>query len=67
MAMTLRLPLDDAEALRRFADLTQRSMHEVVREVVRDYIDTHSHETWLNRVLDEELPAYASALERLGQ
>lgn len=67
MAMTLRLPAEDAEALRRFAEFSDRSMQEVVREAVREYIETHSHESLLDRVLDEELPKYARALQRLGQ
>jgi len=65
--MTLRLPPRDAETLRRFADLTERSMQEVVREAVREYIESHSHDALLNHVPDEELPKYALALERLGQ
>ncbi|HEU5420454.1 MAG TPA: ribbon-helix-helix protein, CopG family [Streptosporangiaceae bacterium] len=67
MAMTLRL--DDAEtaALRRRADLEQRSMQDVARQAIRDYIEEHSRAELLDRVLDDELPRYAEALERLGQ
>jgi predicted transcriptional regulator len=67
MAMTLRL--DDAEtvALRRRADLEHRSMQDVARQAIREYIDGHSRAELLDRVLDEELPRYAEALERLGR
>jgi hypothetical protein len=34
---------------------------------VRDYIERTSRRELLDRVLDEELPRYAEALERLGQ
>jgi len=67
MAMTLRLSDDEAEALRRRAELEDRSMQEVARQAVREYVDSHSRSDLLDRVLDEELPRFAEALERLGQ
>jgi predicted transcriptional regulator len=67
MAMTLRLTDDEAEALRRRAEREGRSMQDVARQAVRDYVETNSRLDLLNRVLDEDLPRYAEALERLGQ
>ena len=67
MAMTLRLSDDEADALRRRAELESRSMQEVARQAVREYIETHSRAELLDKVLDEELPRYVEALERLGQ
>ena len=67
VAMTLRLTDDEAEALRRRARREGRSMQEVAREAVRDYIDRTSRRELLDQVLDEELPRYAEALERLGE
>lgn len=67
MAMTLRLTDTEADALRRFAERQSRSMQDVAREAVRHYIEQQSREELLERVLDEELPRYAEALERLGQ
>jgi hypothetical protein len=67
MAMTLRLADDETEALRRRADLEQRSMQEVARQAIREYVENHSRAELLDRVLDDELPRYAEALERLGQ
>ncbi len=67
MAMTLRLADDESEALRRRAALEQRSMQEVARQAIREYVENHSRTEVLDRVLDEELPRYAEALERLGQ
>lgn len=67
MAMTLRLDEHETAALRRRAELEGRSMQEVARQAVRDYIERTSKRQLLDRVLDEELPRYAEALERLGQ
>lgn len=67
MAMTLRLSDDETEALRRRAQHEGRSMQEVARQAVREYVDTTSRRELLDRVLDAELPRYAEALERLGE
>jgi hypothetical protein len=67
MAMTLRLTDAEAEVLRRRAKLERRPMQEVVRQAIREYVDSHSRAELLDRVLDEELPRYAEALERLAQ
>ncbi|MGY1709081.1 ribbon-helix-helix protein, CopG family [Geodermatophilus sp. SYSU D00758] len=67
VAMTLRLDDQETEALRRRAALEGRSMQEVARQAVRDYIERTSKRELLDRVLDQELPRYAEALERLGR
>ena len=64
--MTLRLTDHETDALRRRAELEGRSMQEVTRQAIREYIESHSRADLLDRVLDEELPRYAEALERLG-
>jgi hypothetical protein len=67
MAMTLRLTDHETDALRRRAELEGRSMQEVTRQAIREYIESHSRTELLDRVLDEELPRYAEALRRLAQ
>lgn len=67
MAMTLRLTDAETEALRLRAAREGRSMQEVAREAVRDYIDRTSRRELLDEVLDEQLPRYAEALRRLGE
>jgi predicted transcriptional regulator len=67
MAMTLRLTDDEAEALRRRSEHEHRSMQDVARQAIREYVENHSRADLLDRVLDEDLPRYAEALERLGQ
>lgn len=65
--MTLRLTEDEADALRRRSELEGRSMQDVARQAVREYVETHSRTELLDQVLDQELPRFAEALERLGQ
>jgi predicted transcriptional regulator len=67
MAMTLRLSNDESEALRERAVREGRSMQEVARSAVREYIDRTSRRELLDEVLDEQLPRYAEALRRLGE
>ncbi len=67
MAMTLRLDDRETEALRVRAAREGRSMQEVARQAVRDYIERTSRRELLDQVLDEELPRYAEALRRLGE
>lgn len=67
MAMTLRLTDEETEALRKRAERENRSMQEVARQAVRDYVERASKRELLDQVLDESLPRYAEALERLGQ
>lgn len=67
MPMTLRLSDTEADALRRRAEQESRSMQDIVRQAVREYVENHSRAELLDKVLDRELPRYAEALERLGQ
>lgn len=65
--MTLRLTQDETDALRERAQREGRSMQEVARSAVREYVDRTSRRELLDQVLDEELPRYAEALRRLGE
>lgn len=67
MRMSLRLTEAETDALRRRAERESRSMQEVARQAVSEYLETHSRAELLDHVLDEELPRYAEALERFGQ
>jgi predicted transcriptional regulator len=67
MAMTLRLSDEEGAALREQAEREGRSMQEVAREAVREYVDARHRAELLEEVLDEQLPRYTEALERLGQ
>ena len=65
--MTLRLDDQTNDALRERAESEGRSMQEVVKAAVAEYIDRHERREALDRVLDDELPRYADALRRLGE
>ena len=65
--MTLRLDDQTNDALRERAESEGRSMQEVVKAAVAEYIDRHERQDALDRVLDDELPRYADALRRLGE
>ena len=65
--MTLRLSDADAAALRSRAELEGTSMQAVVQAAVREYVERHSRAELIDRVLGEELPRYAEALERLAR
>lgn len=67
MAMTLRLDDAEAAALRKRADLEERSMQDVARAAIREYVEQHSRSDLIDGILDRELPRYAEALERLGR
>jgi hypothetical protein len=44
-----------------------RPMQEVARQAIREYVEAHSRADLLDRVLTEELPRYAEAMDRLGR
>ena len=67
MAMTLWLSDADVASLRRRAERERRSIEDVVREAIREYVESHSRAEALDQVLDEDMPRFAEALERLGQ
>jgi predicted transcriptional regulator len=67
MAMTLRLTEAEAEALRAQADAEGRSMQDVARAAVREYVDRRTLRTQVESALDILTPRYADVLDRLGQ
>lgn len=67
MAMTLRLTEDETEALRAQAAREGRSMQEVSRQAIRDYIERVSRRQLIDAALDDTLDRYSDALDRLGR
>lgn len=65
--MTLRLSDDESAALRARAAAEGRSMQEVARAALREYLERRQRRADIDTVLDEDLVRYADALERLGQ
>lgn len=64
MAMTLRLTDEETAALRATAEREQRSMQEVARAAIRDYVSqrTARRDELLRRIVDED----GALLDRLG-
>ena len=67
MAMTLRLNEAQSEALRARAEFEGRSMQEVAKSAIEEYLELHIKADLIDRILDEELPRYAEAMQRLAQ
>jgi hypothetical protein len=67
MAITLRLTDDEAEALRIQAEIEHRSMHDVVRDAVREYIARHAHLSRVHDALEVLAPSNEELLRRLGE
>ncbi|GEL19493.1 hypothetical protein PA7_33300 [Pseudonocardia asaccharolytica DSM 44247 = NBRC 16224] len=65
--MTLRLTDEEAEALRRQAEAEHRSMQDVARQAVREYVSRRGHLARVEEALDVLTPRYADLLDRLGR
>ena len=65
--MTLRLTDEESALLREQAQAEDRSMQDVARAAVREYVERRRRRVAVDAVLDTELERYADALERLGQ
>lgn len=67
MAMTLRLTDDEADALREEAEREGRSMQDVARAAVREYVARRGHDRLVDDALQRVVTRYAGALRRLGE
>jgi predicted transcriptional regulator len=65
--MTLRLSDDESESLRRRAETEQRSMQEVARAAVREYVERHDHDDDVDRAAAWVTANFREALDRLGR
>jgi predicted transcriptional regulator len=66
MAMTLRLPPDEQNALRRLAEAQQRSIHDVVREALQEYVLAHTDDAEVEVLGQWAVERYRSVLDRLA-
>lgn len=67
MAMTLRLNDAEVAALRRQSEREGRSMQEVARAAVREYVDRRELRNRVEEALDVLTPRYGDLLARLGE
>ena len=65
--MTLRLSDEQTALLRARAEFEGRSMQEVAKSAVEEYLESHICADLISRILDEELPRYAEAMRRLAE
>lgn len=65
MAMTLRLTDEETEALRKYADASGRSMQDVARQAIREYVSDRvaARQAILQRIVTED----ADALDLLSK
>ena len=64
--MTLRLTDAETEALRRQAEVENRSMQDVVRAALREYVARRGNAELVDAELQYVVTRYADALRRLG-
>ena len=67
MAMTLRLSDQQTEALRRRADREGRSMQQVARTALDEYLMRTEDDELTDRLADQGARRYAELLRRLGE
>ena len=67
MAMTLRLTDDQAAALRARADKEGRSMQQVARTALDDYLLRASDDEQTDRLAEQGARRFADLLRRLGE
>ena len=58
---------DEAEALCAQADAEGRSMQEIARAAVREYVDRRTLRGKVEQAMDDLTPRYADLLDRLGR
>lgn len=64
--MTLRLTDEETEALREQAEIESRSMQDVVRAALREYVARRGNARLVDEELQYVVTQYADALKRLG-
>lgn len=67
MAMTLRLTDEESDDLRAEAEREGRSMQDVARAAVREYLARRGHDRLVDEALQRVVTRYAGALRRLGE
>jgi predicted transcriptional regulator len=67
MAMTLRLTVAETQALRAQAEAEGRSMQDVARAAVQEYVDRRALRASVDNALDILAPRYADVLDRPGK
>jgi predicted transcriptional regulator len=67
MAMTLRLPDELTEEVRRQADTEHMSMQLLVQKACREYVVRHSRTAAIDEAMEKIQGRYGEVLRRLGE
>jgi predicted transcriptional regulator len=65
--MTLRLTDEEADALRAEAERSGRSMQDLARTAVREFVARRGQRHLVDEELEHVVTTYADALRRLGE
>ncbi len=65
MMLTVPFSEEETEALRAQAEREGRSMEDVARAAIREYVE-RAHDAWVAAFLRDVTDRYAEALRRLG-
>ncbi|MPY79816.1 MAG: DNA-binding protein [Actinophytocola sp.] len=64
-ALTVRLPVEMADALRTYAFLNNASVNDTVKRAVADYLQQHGREETMRAAFERVLTDHAVALDKL--
>lgn len=67
MAMTLRLTDTESNDLRHQAEAEGRSMQDVARAAVREYVERHAHRARVHDAIRHVMAHHGGVLKRLGE
>jgi predicted transcriptional regulator len=65
-ALTVRLPVELADALKNFAFVTETSGNEVIKRAVVEYLRAHAQTDMVRAAFDRALQQHAIAFEKLA-
>jgi predicted transcriptional regulator len=63
--MTVRLPVELADALKNYAFVTDTSANEVIKQAVTEYLKAHARTEMVRAAFDKVLQQHAVAFDKL--
>jgi predicted transcriptional regulator len=63
--VTVRLPIELADALKTYAFVTDTSANEVIKQALLEYLKTHAHTTMVQAAFEKVLQQHSVAFEKL--
>jgi predicted transcriptional regulator len=65
--MTVRLPIELADALKNYAFVTDTSANEVIKHALIEYLKTHAQTKMVRAAFEKVLQQHSVAFEKLEQ